>query len=455
MMKKISAFIVLLGCAVTVFAEETRAEMPRFEIPTARSRGFGGEHIAYTDNVFALLVNPAAIMRVRQRSTFAFSPSLTSPQKTIGLIEKIAGGDMDAALGEMSNLNNPGKIPMGFGLNEFPISIAYVADGFGFGIWDRFYVNTNLIGTTAEAVVLADVVIPIGFAFKILDTDAHDVDAGVAVKIFGRGYGEKMVSLTEVIDDPARLIDDLGIPVIMGGGFDIGFLYRWNIGLSAGITFDDIFTHGGEITRIGGGKAEDGYFVPFSLNLGVAYDLKVGNFWKTAPGFIASTGITAAFDWHNFDLLFETKNPYFKRNPALGIGMGLQFNFADFVLLRIGMNELLPSFGIGLDLGSVEIDFAYYGKELGLEPGQMPAAAIDLTFAIRPDAKAKSWPWAKTSLVEAIDGQIKKSKAKKAAATAIAEEQPAVSEAEYLEDTEPEAAVPVATSESAEEVIEE
>jgi hypothetical protein len=410
-MKKFSAFILVLCCAAAVFAEETRTEMPRFEIPTARSNGFGGSHIAYTDDVFALLVNPAAIMRVRQRSFFTLSPSLASPQKTLEVASKLSGGDMGASLGDLNNPNNPGKIPFGFGLSELPLSFAYVADGFGFGLWDRIHIDVDLVGTTAEAVVLADVVLPIGFAFKILDTDAHDIDAGVTLKIFGRGYGEKMVTVAEVVGDLAAIADDLGMPVIMGAGFDLGFLYRWDIGLSAGITFDDIVTRGGEIARIGSGESKNGYYVPFSLNLGVAYDFRIGRFWRTAPGFIANTGITAAFDWHDFNLLFETKNPYFKRNPVLGIGAGLQFSLADLFKVRIGMNEMLPSFGFGFDLGAFEIDIAYFGRELGLEPGQLPVAMLNLTFSIRPGAKEKSWPWARTSLVEVISKQIKKSKA--------------------------------------------
>lgn len=416
-MKKSIALIVALCCAAGVFAEETREKMPRFEIPSARSSGFGGSHIAYTDNVSALMVNPAAIMRVRQRSFFAPSFTLLSPQKTIKLVGAIGGDDFGEALEAVNNPDNPGKIPLGLGLNEFPISIAWVADGFGFGVWDRVFVNANVTGTTAEATVLADLVIPVGFAFKILDTDAHDVDAGVALKIFGRSYGHKMENAIAAIDDFDSFIGDLGAPVIMGAGFDIGFIYRWNTGLSAGITFDDIFTHGGEIARIGGGeKAEDGYYVPFSLNLGVAYDLKIGNLWRSAPRFIANTGITAAVDWHNFDLIFS-QNPYFERNPVLGIGIGLRFSFFDIVKLSLGMNEMLPAFGVGFDLGIFEIDVAYYGKELGLEPGQMPTAALDLTFAIRPGAKERHWPWTKTSLVELITSRGKKSNAQPVSST--------------------------------------
>jgi hypothetical protein len=418
MKKKSIALVLAVVCAAGLFAEDTRVEMPRFEIPSARSNGFGGSHIAYTDNVFALLVNPAAIMRVRDRSVFAPSFTLLSPEKTAKLIGEAVDGDFGKALQEVTDPDNPVKIPLGFALNEFPVSFAWVADGFGFGVWSRVFVNANIDGMTAKATVTADLVIPVGFAFKILDTDSHDVDAGVALKIFGGGYGNKYVNAIDAIDDLDALLDDLGMPVIMGAGLDLGFLYRWDVGFSAGVTFDDVFTHGGEIARVGGGDKQDGYYVPFSLNLGVAYDMKIGNFWKSAPGLVANTGITAAVDWRNLDVIFETKNPYLKRNPVLGLGVGLQFTLVDIFKLRFGMNEMLPAFGFGFDLGSFEIDVAYYGKELGLEPGNMPSAALDLTFAIRPGAKERRWPWTRTSLVEMIQSRVKESDAQPASGTA-------------------------------------
>ena len=87
--------IALLFCAAMAFAEPT--EMPRFEIPTARSNSMGGHHVAYTDNVFSLLVNPAAMMRVQQKSFFALSPTLLSPQATFDL----TGAFIDAAGGDI------------------------------------------------------------------------------------------------------------------------------------------------------------------------------------------------------------------------------------------------------------------------------------------------------------------------------------------------------------------
>ena len=421
-MKRVVALILAL-CSAAAFAEDKRTETPSLEIPSARTTGFGGPHIAFTDDVSALLVNPAAIMRVRERTFFAPSFTLLSPQKTINILGKLGDGvDMGLALEALNNPGNPGKIPFGLALNGFPVTAAWVADGFGFGVWNRISTNANVIGTTVEAVALADLIVPVGFAFKILDTDAHDVDVGVALKMFGRGYGKKTANITEIIGKPEQLIDDLGAPIIFGAGLDLGFIYRWDIGLSAGITLDDIFNHGGAVSYIGTGEADnDGYYVPFSWNLGLAYDLRIGNFWKTAPGFISKTGITFAFDWHNFELLFESENPYIKRNPALGIGLGLQFSLADVFKVRVGLNEMLPAFGVGFDLGSFELDMSYYGRELGLEPGQMPVAAVDLAIAIRLGAKKRNWPWTRSSLAAVTGSLVEKAKEKKAAKSATSD----------------------------------
>jgi hypothetical protein len=405
MKKALIFFLCAMMCAAVVFAEDKA--MPQLAIPTARSNGMGGSHVAYTDNVFALLVNPAAILRVEQRSFFSLSPSLLNPESTFGLLSTIpnaAGGDM-GALGDAADIlsKKKGRVSLGFDLREFPLSIAWVADGFGFGLWDRIFVNPNIIGTNIEVNIYADVMLPISFAFKILDTYSHDVDAGITVKPFVRVRGYEKTSIMNLMDKTDETFDNMSVPVLAGAGFDLGFLYRWDLGLSAGLTFKDIVTRGAVVTDILGNDTGASYYVPFTMNLGAAYDFKIGRFWTTAPGILANVGITAAIDWRDMINAFQ-QDDYRRRNAALDLGIGLQFSLYDIFMLRFGMNELLPSFGIGFDLGAIEFDLAYYGKELGLEPGQLSAAAVDLTFSIRPGAKKRDWPWARRSLVGLITG---------------------------------------------------
>ncbi|MCL2319307.1 MAG: hypothetical protein FWC45_04425, partial [Treponema sp.] len=59
---KVIGLVFLAVClALPVFAADV--PMPPVTMPTAASNGFGGHHVAYTDNVFSLLVNPAAMIQ--------------------------------------------------------------------------------------------------------------------------------------------------------------------------------------------------------------------------------------------------------------------------------------------------------------------------------------------------------------------------------------------------------
>ena len=403
-MKKIFAIIVLCG-TVPVFAQTA---MPRLAIPTSENNGMGGTHVAYTDNVFSLLVNPAAMMRVRQTRFPPLSVTLYNPQSTFGVLEPMFGSLVNRDLVRMGGAadilsREQGKVAIGFAMNELPLGFAWVADGFGFGVWETASFTPAIVGTNILVTAHADVILPVGFAFRIFHTDSHDVDAGVTVKPFVRALMSDRIKILDLIEDNFDAMDALSFPLLIGAGFDLGFMYRWDVGLSAGLTFSDIATYGGVAGNFIG-KSSGAYYVPFSLNWGVAYDFRPARFWPDAHSFFTKSGIVFAFDWRDFHNVFMQKD-YTKRHAALGIGMGLEFNIIEMFKIRLGMNECLPAFGIGFDYGPVEIDLAYYGRELGLEPGQLPVAAVSLTFAVRPEAKARNWPWTRRSLVALINGQ--------------------------------------------------
>ena len=403
MKKTLVVCMIFAAFAGGIFAEDM--EMPRLEVSTARANGMGGGHVAYTDNVFALLVNPAALMRVRQRSFFAISPTLLSPESTVSLINPFLNMMSDmGAIGDAADIiqKKNGKIPLGADIREFPLSIAWAADGFGFGLWNRTFMNPNINGEWLDINVYADVMLPVGFGFRILDAESHSVDAGLTIKPFIRVMGHAKEKITALMDEERaeEFFNGITFPVIAGAGLDLGFLYRWDMGLSAGLTFNDILTRGSVVYNIQG-KDDNSYYVPFAMNMGVAYDFKLGQFWISAPGFLSKLGFTFMFDWHNVFNVFQ-QDDYAKRNALLDLSAGIQISMFDMFMLRAGMNEMLPAFGIGFDLGPFQLDAAYYGKELGKEPGQLSAAALDLTIAIRPGAQKRNWPWARRSLVGLI-----------------------------------------------------
>ena len=134
MKKNAICFVLFIVLVFPVFARDVA--MPPLVIPTAASNGFGGTHVAYTDNVFALLVNPAAMIRVRQRSVFTFAPSIMNPQFLINsarystdVFSATTDDDFAAlgdALGKMADDlgRREGRIALGLELREFPLSFA-------------------------------------------------------------------------------------------------------------------------------------------------------------------------------------------------------------------------------------------------------------------------------------------------------------------------------------------
>jgi len=389
-MKQKVVLIIFLAAlmAMPVFAE--RVSMPPLAMPTAASSGFGGTHVAYTDNVFSLLVNPAAMMRVQQRSFFSLSASLFNPQSTFeisnAVMDMVSSGDttqFGTAADTLSRHN--GMMALGFELREFPFSIAWVANGFGFGLWNRTFVKTEIIGEHVRATAYSDIMLPVGFAFRVLDMDRHSIDAGFTLKPFVRVMARQRVSIMDLMDDADF---DFTAPVILGGGLDLGLLYRWDGGFQAGLTFTDVLSRGTVIANLTDEEDTNNYYIPFAVNAGISYSFRPLSF----------LGLTLAADWRDIGNFFNQDDYLTSRNFILDFGFGVQASLFNIVYIRMGMSEMLPAVGLGIHLGAVKIDLAYYGREFGYEPGMLSTAVVDLSISIRPGARERNWGWTRRSV---------------------------------------------------------
>jgi len=388
-MKQRLVFIIFLAAlmAMPVFAE--RVSMPPLAMPTAASSGFGGTHVAYTDNVFSLLVNPAAMMRVQQRSFFSLSASLFNPQSTFemgsAVMDMVSSGDT-TRFGTVADTlsSHDGMIALGMELREFPFSIAWVANGFGFGLWNRTFMKAEIIGDHVRATVYNDIMLPVGFAFRILDMDSHSIDAGFTLKPFVRIMASERVSIMDLMDDADF---DPSVPVILGGGLDLGLLYRWAGGFQAGLTFTDVLSRGTVVANLTDTEDTNSYYIPFAVNAGISYSFRPLNF----------LGLTFAADWRDIGNAFNQDDYLTSRNFVLDFGLGVQVSLFNTVYIRMGMSEMLPAAGLGIHLGAVKIDLAYYGREFGYEPGMLSTAVVDLSISIRPGARERNWGWTRRS----------------------------------------------------------
>jgi hypothetical protein len=325
-MRKLIVFLLVFGVFSVSFAED----MAPLAMPSTRSLGMGGAHVAFTDDVYALFVNPAALHRTNQGSRFEVSPAFVGP--FFELIDIIGDDDLTGALGDFAK-DSGGKIPIGIDLRG-PVSFAYVANGLGFGIWDRVNLDARVIGIDMSASLLADVIANFGMSFGILSLGNHEVDAGFVVKPFLRvKAGMNVTALDAIGGGLDNIVEKFNVPLIAGLGFDLGFMYRFHRDLSVGLTVDDIYTGGGRISTLYG--KDDGvssYRVPTTLNVGIAYT------FQPIP-WLGHLALMA--DYRDVTSLF-TADDYTKRNPILNLAFGTELSVLQFIKVRVGLNEMLP-----------------------------------------------------------------------------------------------------------------
>ena len=404
-MKKIILVLFIVLLAFPVFAQ--RQALPRLGIPSPMNNGMGGHHVAFTDNVFSLLVNPGAMVQTRQRSFLNLSIGLYSPGLMLDmfgpvmeLIGDAAGDgeiDIQALLEPLAEQG--GQFAVGFNIPSIPlISFASVRNGFGLGFWQTGHFNINLNGINSDALLMVDALFPIGFGFTILDFDSHLLDFGFSIIPFGRTWASfGPASVADIIDDVDKFISDMNVNIGYGMTFSAGLMYRWN-GLRVGASFNDIYTYmeafqldfeSGEMT-----DSMVPYDIPFTLDLGAAYEMNL----------LGLMDLAFMFSWNNVFNIFDQDKYLTNRNAWLDLSLGAQLRLLGFLNFRVGLSEMLPAVGFGLDLGALKIDFSYYGRELGIEPGDFPAAMAELMISIRTQPSPTNRFWNRRSIVGRLGG---------------------------------------------------
>jgi hypothetical protein len=354
-----------------LFGEGFDTPIKPFTLPSARIHGYGGPHTAYTDDINTLFINPAALKTAKQFSVLDLSIGTTGDVLSLGqfamdMME--SGSDVDyTTIGDFAKKTG-GKLPLGVGLPG--LTLGYVGKGFGLGLFTNSYLDANVIGMDVNAAANVDAMLNIGFSFKIFDTKKHTLDVGVTGKAFGR-YGMEIESdFLLIADDFDTLTDKLeDYTVYIGGGVDIGSIYTRGK-LKAALVWNDVFSPAAIIKTA---KEKDSWGVVESkLNAGLSYKLLA----------LSLLDLSVMADYRDIFNLFN-QSDYRSRNPWLNLGVGVEAKLLKFISLRVGMNDMLPSFGVGFDLVIFKLAASIYGKELGNDPGVMSTYGLDCGILFR------------------------------------------------------------------------
>jgi hypothetical protein len=353
-------------------------EMIPFTVPSARNYGMGGPHAAYTDDINSLFINPGAFVTANQFSAAELSVGVQGD--IFGLQDALSGGD-DVSGSLLSWVEKTeGKIPLGADIRG-PLAFGKVGNGWGWGAFDRIYLDMRLVGSTISVGLYGDLMGNVGYAFRVLNKGVHTVDVGAQGKAFGRYFIEtgKIRILEMASGDIENLTKKTTPFLILGGGIDIGAQYRFLDNLTGALAVTDLFTLGYaapmSLPGIGSGSGTPDSYVAYvkpRINLGVSY--------KVFENSLVTWVLMA--DYRDLINLFQ-QNKYQSTNGVLNLSIGTEVILWDLVSFRLGMNEMLPAVGIGIDAKVLKLDAAIYGKELGNEPGKLSTYGLELGILFR------------------------------------------------------------------------
>ncbi len=375
--RALSAAVVFLSCAIPLHAWDG-AFFDLFKIPYSVSAAqLGGIHAAYVDGVDTLFGNPAGFRSAEPRISFG-QVTISGYDSILSVVDNVLTGD--PAVG--------GPVIQRAGANLMgPLALAYVGNGLGFGIFsdttERYWAWGPYPYARSE--IYQNLVFISGYAFRIPLPQSWNstLDLGFSVPVFVTARSDSALDVRGVIGS-AITLRDLVItqPLTMAKGIGIegGILYSIGDIFSAGIVFRNLAyvstnTYSSLQAFLGGEISPSSDVpLPFDLTAGFLVNIPIN---RLTP---ALNRLTIMADYSNiFDFLTY---PAGATNPLLHMGIGVELQMLDILMLRGGFYQMQPAGGISIDLTVFTLNLAVFGRELSQQVGGYPiwGYLIGLTF---------------------------------------------------------------------------
>ncbi|MBI4553104.1 MAG: conjugal transfer protein TraF [Candidatus Latescibacteria bacterium] len=309
--------------------------------PDIRALGMGGAYLAAGRNANAFLYNPALLTQshvdiglpisigVNQDTQKVFE-FLSDNADSLQKFDELAPADQDKIYQDMTAIDglpiNVRIAPMfnlavrNFGLAAYGVVKAGVA------------VDKGIYEPRVSADGVLDVVVAMGFAKKA----SEKLAIGVNAKVINRRQTHFRVGVSKIGDTFDEVLDSLQVSKT-GFALDVGSLYSLGERTRVGFVIQDLT-----------GKVGDDKF-PVNVKAGIAHTM-----WRNH--------LLLAGDV--VDLLNKDGVSLFNR-----VYLGAEFRIP-LISIRGGFYQGYPSFGGGLNIKIIKLDYAYYQVERGRFTGQ-------------------------------------------------------------------------------------
>ncbi len=379
---RLAGLLLCLIIPVTAFSQSI--EPLAFIFPELVATG--GTHAARANGVMALFENPAGFVDDNQElSISALNFNLSGP--VLSMVDMVVAAVTVAdPFGQIISgipglLDASGRLYAAIDLTG-PIAFSYVGKGLGFGLYNRTYFNLNVASPFAATFALREeLVLMGGYAYRFDLANKQSLDMGIMPKGFLRtelSDTTTLLGLVTVLGDTASLLSSVPFTITAGAGFDLGLRWNYDDMVGLGLVCRDAFSPASIRTYPGLAN----YLVDATSAVPKAglipADLSIGTFFKPSIELLTRLGTDVVFliDYHDVFNLFAP----IPRNPILNAGAGVEVQIMEILTIQAAVKDALPVLGLSVDLTVMNISFAMYGRELGLDPGQRPVYNILLAL---------------------------------------------------------------------------
>ena len=377
-MKKVIAFLFL--CIIVGSACFAQISMPEPVTPSyvsPRISGLGVPFATYQAGTETLFTNPAIFPFLTKRwsagkialhaneDSFGGFGSIFASEKLKTLAEYLYKGDS-----KYFDISATG-----------PLALSLADRNFAVGIFNRSIVHADVQNTIMKKLLMGEeLLVTGGYGICLYDDDVNKVSLGFQMKgffqTFSYGLNKSKADMALAVNSGFK---DLNIVLASGIGLDAGFLYKCDNYFFLGITCKDAYTpvfltpynnFSDYKKAITAGKTQYKTLLP-NLSAGIGSMPVFDDMWTTVSSW------SFYIDYQNI------LEPIFNRNrsPLLNIAAGTEIVFHKVLSFRLGMYELYPHLGVGLDFTYFQIDFSAFLKELGNKPWEKQKIGLDFAFS--------------------------------------------------------------------------
>lgn len=349
--------VLLCAFAMDVNAEELRDRY----YEGARCQAMGGACIAVVNDETALLVNPAALGKLRDFYGTIFDPEVEANSNVQSMYADSAFSnpfelsDVKGALDKDRGSYYHAKAQM------MP---SFVGKNFGIGLYAQDLLDAKMStdGTTIDTYYRRDLALAMGFNFRLFD---GRLKFGVNTKLIDRlEVNKSALSSTGSLDYKNIGSEGLGV------ASDVGVILAapWTFLPTVSATLHDI---GGTSFNTGAGLTSSTTtrpdLVPMDMDVAIAI----------FP--IHTNYVRSSWTIEYRDLLTSSQID----DHAKQVHAGVEFNFGDVFFLRAGYNQRYWTAGLELASERFQWQLTSYGEEIGTNTSTQEDRRYILKFAYR------------------------------------------------------------------------